>query len=54
MCIICLEFQKSRDLVDAKRMLAAARKEPKAIDPKHLDQVERELKDAESKQAKNP
>jgi hypothetical protein len=43
MCIICLEFQRTKDLADARLMLANARREPGAIDRKHLDQVEKEL-----------
>ncbi len=50
MCIICLEFQRTKDLVDARRMLAAARREPTAIDQGHLDEVEESLEKA--KQAK--
>lgn len=50
MCIICIEFQKSGDLIDARRMLQAARNEPKAIDAKHLDEVERKLEKAESEE----
>jgi hypothetical protein len=46
MCIICIEFQRSRDLADARRMLAAARREPTAIGSTHLDEVEAELKAA--------
>jgi len=46
MCVICLEFQRSKDLADAKRMLQAARNEPKSIDPKHLDEVEKTLNSA--------
>lgn len=47
MCIICLEWQRSKDLADAQRMLAAARREPSAIDREHLDEVERSLRQAE-------
>jgi hypothetical protein len=43
MCIICLEFQRTKDLADAQRMLAAARREPTSIDQRHLDEVERRL-----------
>ncbi len=43
MCIICLEFQRSKDLFDARRMVAAARREPSSIDPQHLRDVERDL-----------
>ena len=50
MCIICVEWQRSKDLTDAQRMLAAARREPTAIDREHLDEVERTLQDA----AKDP
>ena len=53
MCVICLEFQKSNDLADARRMLAAARREPKSIDPSHLNEVERTLEQA-AKDQKGP
>jgi len=52
MCVICLEFQRSKDLADAKRMLAAARREPSSIPPDHLDQVERQLANASVQQPK--
>ncbi len=39
MCIICIEFTKSRDLLDARRMLAHARKEPQAIGAEHLEEL---------------
>ncbi len=48
MCIICLEFQRSKDLRDARQMLAAARREPSDISREHLDEVERKLKEAEA------
>jgi hypothetical protein len=51
MCIICLEFQRTKDLVDARRMLEAARREPTAIDQKHLDEVEETLEKAKKAQA---
>lgn len=47
MCIICLEFQRTKDLVDARRMLAAARREPQSVPPGHLSDVERQLDEAE-------
>lgn len=43
MCIICLEFQRTKDLADARRMLAFARREPQAIDREHLEDVEKTL-----------
>ncbi len=50
MCIICVEFQRSRDLADARRMIQAARKEPKSVDPDHLKTVERDLDAFEAKE----
>ena len=50
MCVICLEYQRSKDLSDAKRMLAAARREPTSIPSDHLDQVERDLAKAGTQQ----
>ena len=47
MCIICVEFQRTNDLADALRMLDGARREPRAIDPAHLDDVEKKLAEAE-------
>ena len=54
MCIICLEFQKTKDLVDARRMIQAARREPTSVDPGHLDEVERRLREAEESGGKTP
>jgi len=54
MCIICLEFQRNKDLLDARRMVASARREPTAIPETHLDEVERELNRAEDAGAKTP
>ena len=51
MCIICIEFQRSKDLADAQRMLAAARREPSTITSEHLDEVQSKL-DAASQQSK--
>lgn len=48
MCIICLEFQRTNDLADARRMLAAARREPSSIDSRHLDEVEATLEKAKA------
>ena len=53
MCIICIEFQRSRDLADARRMLDAARREPVAIGRDHLDEVERTLTKAQT-ETKDP
>lgn len=41
-CIICLEYKKNKDLVDARRMLEAAKREIKVIDisEKHLKEIE--------------
>ena len=50
MCVICLEWQRTKDLADAQRMLAAARREPTAIPREHLDEVERTLRKAEKDQ----
>jgi prepilin-type N-terminal cleavage/methylation domain-containing protein len=47
-CIICDDFRKRRDLADARRMLLAARREPKSIDRAHLDKVERDLDEHEA------
>lgn len=48
MCIICIEFQRLGDLADARRMIAAARREPGSIDTEHLAELELELKQQES------
>ncbi len=50
MCIICVEFQRNRDLANARQMLASARREPKSIDASHLDEVQRDLDLAEAAQ----
>jgi len=39
MCIICLEYQRTKDRSDAFKMLQAAYREPGAIDKEHLKQV---------------
>lgn len=44
MCIICLEFNKKRDLEDARIMIEAARREVSSIPEDHLKEVEEELK----------
>lgn len=43
MCIICLEFNKSRDFGDAKMMIEAARRETTSISEEHLRSVEFKL-----------
>lgn len=43
MCIICLEFNKSRDIRDARLMIEAARREVDAIPEDHLNKLEKEL-----------
>lgn len=47
MCIICLEFNKNRDLMDARRMIEAARREVDIIPEEHLEDIEEELKKIE-------
>lgn len=47
MCIICLEFNKTKDLMDARRMIEAARREPGSIGPDHLTEVEKRVREAE-------
>jgi hypothetical protein len=48
MCIICVQFQRDRDLADARRMIEAARREPNSIDEAHLRDVEQALEEAAS------
>ncbi|SMF17677.1 hypothetical protein [Pseudobacteriovorax antillogorgiicola] len=43
MCIICLEFNKRQDFVDADRMIEAARREANAISEDHLNRLEKQL-----------
>ncbi len=43
MCIICLEFNRSRDFGDAKMMIEAARREASDISEEHLRSVEFKL-----------
>ena len=45
MCVICLEFNKSRDLIDARVMIEAARREVDTIPEDHLKMIERKLKE---------
>ncbi|MFY7927899.1 MAG: hypothetical protein ACOVS5_03430 [Oligoflexus sp.] len=42
MCIICLEFNRTRDLEDARRMVEAARREADVV-PEELKKVAKEL-----------
>ena len=44
MCIICLEFNRKKDLDDARLMVEAARREVSSIPEDHLKRVEEELK----------
>jgi hypothetical protein len=44
MCIICLEFNRKKDLEDARIMVEAARREVSSIPEDHLKRVEEELK----------
>lgn len=50
MCIICIEFQRQRDLADARMMLRSARREPTNIPRDHLDRIEQELDEIEREQ----
>ena len=43
MCIICLEFNRTRDLEDARRMIEAARREADVVPERHLKKIEKEL-----------
>lgn len=43
MCIICLEFNRSRDFGDARMMIEAARREASSISEAHLRAVESKL-----------
>ncbi len=43
MCIICLEFNKNRDIGDAQKMIEAARREANVIPENHLKRIEKEL-----------
>ena len=47
MCIICLQFQRDNDLVDARRMVEAARRELYVLDI-DIDIDERHLREIES------
>lgn len=52
MCIICLEFNKKKDLEDARIMIEAARREVSSIPEEHLKKVEEELKKMQTGQVK--
>ena len=45
MCIICIEFNRNKDFIDADRMIEAARREANAISESHLREVEKQLKE---------
>lgn len=40
MCIICLEFNRSRDFGDARQMIEAARRERNSVSEEHLRTIE--------------
>lgn len=44
MCLICLEFNKYRDIRDAEMMIEAARREADIIPEEHLLKIELELR----------
>jgi hypothetical protein len=43
MCLICIEFNQRRDLIDAERMIEAARREADVVPADHLKKVEKAL-----------
>lgn len=43
MCIICIEFNRNKDLDDAWRMLEAAGREPSSISNEHLKKVREKI-----------
>lgn len=43
MCVICLEFNRRKDIFDALDMVVAAGMEPNSIDKRHLTEVRKEL-----------
>lgn len=54
MCIICLEFNKRQDFVDADRMLEAARREANAISKEHLAVVKKKLEEMKEQGITDP
>lgn len=54
MCIICLEFNKTRDIRDARIMIEAARREVDVIPEEHLKKVEKELEKRQGSAAAKP
>lgn len=51
MCIICLEYNKDKDLANAIRMYLRAVKEPNnGIDPQHLKELDLSLMEAANKE----
>ncbi len=57
MCIICLEFNRTRDFIDAKKMIEAARREVTAVPEEHLRSIEfalQKMKDDEEERELDP
>jgi hypothetical protein len=52
MCIICIEFNKYRDIRDAAMMIKAARRETTIIPEEHLVELERQLADMDEEDVK--
>ena len=52
MCIICIEFNKYRDIRDAAMMIKAARREATVIPEEHLVELERQLADMDEEDVK--
>jgi len=48
MCIICLEFNKNKDIFDTIGMINAAMREPTSISLRHLVLLEKELSKRQS------
>lgn len=51
MCIICIEFNRNKDLDDAWRMLEAAGREPSSISKEHLEKVRKVIEKIQNEPA---
>lgn len=57
MCLICLEFNKSRDFHDVRLMIEAARREANAVPEEHLRSIEyalQKMKDDDEERELDP
>ncbi len=52
MCIICVQFNKNRDIRDAEVMIEAARREADIVPEEHLAKIELALREMDENHTK--